>query len=776
MVENSSFFRSLLDSDVFMPHGHCYLWRPDILWLNVLSDAVIAGSYYAIPVFLVYFVWQRKDLAFNWIFVMFALFIVACGTTHLMEIWTVWNPNYGVQGLLKLFTAGISLATAFALVPLMPKALAFPGVGELKRNQLELRKLNEDLQQANALLEDRVAEKTRDLAGLAAIVKWSNDAILGNDKNGRITSWNPAAVRLFGATAEEAIGRHLYDFVPSDRRAEMDDIMAKISNGQTSKDFETIRLTKEGRLVDVSVTVSPLKDAHGNFVGSSSIIRDITDRRRSENILKKNEMIFRNVIEAAPSGLVMVNRDGKIVLCNAEIESLFGYTKEELVGQKIEILVPGRFRHGHPGFRQAFFDSPETRQMGQGRDLFGLRKDGQEVPVEIGLNPLETQEGSFVLASVVDITWRKTLEERFRKVIESAPNGLLMVDRQGKIVLCNKEFEALFGYQRSEIIGREMDFLVPERFRGSHPGHRSGFFQSPEARQMGAGRDLYGLRKDGLEFPVEIGLNPLQTDEGAFVLASIVDITKRKALETRIHRSATALQQKNQEMEQFVYTVSHDLKSPLVTSSGFLGLLKEDFLAKRYDKVMDSVARLERANSRMSQLINDLLQLSRVGRIQLEITSIDIAALVGGICENIAPQLQEKSVSVVIGQGMPRIRADHKRVYQVFENLIINALKYACDGTHPSIEIAGEETADEFRFVIKDKGPGIAKEYHQKIFGLFQRLESDNRGTGVGLTIVSRIMQTHGGRVWVESAVGEGASFWLAFPKVFTTQGESDDE
>lgn len=359
---------------------------------------------------------------------------------------------------------------------------------------------------------------------------------------------------------------------------------------------------------------------------------------------------------------------------------------------------------------------------------------------------------------------KNTHEDHFGRIIEAIPIGILMVDSRGSIRLCNRELEKLFGYQRAELFGQKMEVLVPQRFRQTHVVSRDAFFAKPETRQMGAGRELFGLRRDGTEIPVEIGLNPHQTAEGDFILASVVDISVRKSLEEIVRRSTEAIQQKNQEMEQFVYTVSHDLKSPLVTISGFLSVLKEDLQTQRYDRVSDSMMRLERASRRMEQLINDLLQLSRVGLVELEFEVLDLRSLLLGICETLAPQISEKNAQVVIAREMPKLIADKKWVYQIFENLIINALKYACEKPGAKIEIGADRSDTEILFYVKDQGPGIAKEYHQKIFGLFQRLEADSRGTGVGLAIVSRAMQLHGGRAWVESQPKQGASFWLAFP------------
>lgn len=251
---------------------------------------------------------------------------------------------------------------------------------------------------------------------------------------------------------------------------------------------------------------------------------------------------FSDLLEAVPSAMVIVDRAGHILLINSQMEKLFGYTRGEILGQSVEELVPERFRAKHPAHRQHFFSNPLVRPMGVGRDLHGLRKDGSEFPVEIGLNPLETEKGLVVLASIVDITERKRAEERFRLVVEAAPNSIVMADGGGRIVLVNAQTERLFGYRREELIGQSVETLVPERYRRGHPNHRAIFMDHPSARPMGVGRDLFGLRKDGSEFPVEIGLNPIETEHGLMVLASIVDITERKRTEQELQESRQLLE------------------------------------------------------------------------------------------------------------------------------------------------------------------------------------------------------------------------------------------
>ena len=247
-------------------------------------------------------------------------------------------------------------------------------------------------------------------------------------------------------------------------------------------------------------------------------------------------------LEAAAGAILMVDRGGTIRTANQKAETLFGYGQGELTGKPVEELVPERYRHGHETLRHGFFVHPEARPMGGGRELFGLRRDGSEVPIEIALNPIQTDEGVFVLANIIDITERRRAEEQFRVVVEASPNAILMVNSEGRITLVNNQTERLFGYTRSELVGQVMEMLTPERYRREHPQLRSSFFLHPSTRPMGAGRDLYGRRKDGTEVPIEIGLNPINTSDGMYVLASIIDISERKRREEQLHLQSTALE------------------------------------------------------------------------------------------------------------------------------------------------------------------------------------------------------------------------------------------
>lgn len=394
------FVRDLFASD-FMPHGFCYLWRPELVWLHVVSDGIITLSYYTIPIVLIYFARKRRTVPFNWMFLMFALFIFGCGTTHLMAIWTVWHGTYWLSGMIKLVTAGASLATAALLVPLVPKALALPG--------------RADLVEANRALASQIAERQRaeqayreSEGRLHAIMECSPAIIFIKDAEGRYLYANPPFRKLCDLAKDQIVGKTDREIFPA---AQADSFRAndlKVAQGGSHIEFEEVAIQEDGPHTSI-VTKFPLRDESGQIDAICGIVTDITERKRGEEK-------FRAVLESAPDAMVIMDREGRITLVNAQTENLFGYRREELIGQPVELLVPERFRGSHAGYREGYLAAARTRPMGAGPELYGRRKDGTEFPVEISLSPLQTAEGILTSGVIRDITDRKEAETALRKL------------------------------------------------------------------------------------------------------------------------------------------------------------------------------------------------------------------------------------------------------------------------------------------------------------------------------------------------------------------------
>ncbi len=413
---------------------------------------------------------------------------------------------------------------------------------------------------------------------LAAIVESSYDAIISKTVDGIIVSWNPAASRLFGYSAPEVIGEHISILFPPDKLDEEREIIRRIKNHEPIANYETVRLRKDGQSVHVSITLSPLMDSNGQIIGISKIARDISQRKHSEEN-------FRQLLESAPDGMVIVDAKGEIVLINAQTQNLFGYKAEELIGKSVDTLVPERFRSSHFMHRKDYFTDPRVRPMGAGMELYGLRKDGSEFPVEISLSLFETENGRLVSSAIRDITAQKRTQETFRQLLESAPDAMVIVDAKGSIVLTNAQTQKMFGYSAEALIGKSVDILVPERFRYSHFTHRDHYFADPRVRPMGTGMELYGLRKDGSEFPVEISLSPLETENGLLVSSAIRDITERKKIEHALAGDRRLLRTLIDTLPDYIYVkdTQHRFILSNIAHSMARGVVKDEELIGKTD-------------------------------------------------------------------------------------------------------------------------------------------------------------------------------------------------
>ena len=589
------------------------------------------------------------------------------------------------------------------------------------------------------------------------LIEESSEALLAVSGDGVILSWNCAAERIFGYSRQLAIGQRYDELtVPIDRVAETRAAFAgAVRTGFTV--LETVRRCADGAQITVDVSLRAVRDAAGalRFIAVNETDVSSLVRLRAAHAAGDR---FRGLLEAAPDAMVIVGENGRIALINGQTERLFGYTRDELHGQPIEILVPERFRAVHPAHRAGYFSDARARPMGAGLDLFGRRKDGSEFPAEISLSPMNTEDGRLITAAIRDVSERHKAEQMFRGLLEAAPDAIVIVDATGRIVLVNAQTEALFGYARRDLLERPVEILIPERFRELHPGHRHGYFAKPVVRAMGSQLELYGLKRDGTEFPIEISLSPLDTPDGVLVSGAIRDITARRRIES-------ALVLANRELEAFSYSVAHDLRAPLRGMNGFAQLLLESYHDKLDDEARDWMSEILSNARQMGSLIDALLALSRVTRIELKREWIDLTAIARASAQQLAAGDGHRAVAVVVADGL-FTDADPLLARTVVDNLLANAWKFTRRVAEPRIDVG--VTDDERRaFYVRDNGAGFDMAFANKLFVPFQRLHTvaEFPGTGIGLASVQRIVQRHGGEIWAEGRIDRGATFYFSFER-----------
>jgi PAS domain S-box-containing protein len=506
-------------------------------------------------------------------------------------------------------------------------------------------------------------------------------------------------------------------------------------------------------------------------VSSAASQRDVHPDALYANGEEAGGINFRDLLEAAPDAIVIVDSSGDIQLVNLQTERLFGYERSELIGQAVELLVPKRFRDRHPGHRSGYFETPVVRAMGAELDIYGLRKDGTEFPVEISLSPLETEIGVLTSAAIRDVTERKRVEEQQRRahaLLEAAPDAIVICDSSGAIQLVNAQTERLFGYPRSKLIGHPVELLVPEllvpeRFRDRQPGN----FTSPPEEKMGTQLDLYGLRSDGGEFPVEISLSPLETEDGVLVSAAIHDVTERKRAQMEeLERANKELERANKELESFSSSVSHDLRAPLRTVDGFTRILVDEYAANLPPEASRYIGLVRSGTEQMGRLVDGLLSFSRLGRQKLRTRPVSTHQLVQEALDTLEQDQEGRLIEFVVGE-LPACEADPTLLKQVFANLLSNAVKFTAGRSPAVVEIGSELRDGERTWYVRDNGAGFDMKYADKLFGVFQRLHrsEDYEGTGIGLATAERIVSRHGGRIWGESEPEKGATFYFTLAK-----------
>lgn len=606
------------------------------------------------------------------------------------------------------------------------------------------------------------------ISHLSSIVESSEDAIIGVSMNGEVTSWNAGAEHLYGYTAEEAIGTHISFIVPEDQRGEAQAWLGRVERGERIDVVEVNRLTRDGKGVHVSLSLSPIKDRLGKVIGASSISRDITHQKLAEQA----RAYLSAIVASSDDAIISKTLDGVVTSWNRAAEKLYGYSAEEMIGQPITLLVPPERPQEVPEILDRICRGQKVEHV----ETVRVRKDGARLDISLTVSPIHDANGELIGASAIarDITQLKQVlrekeesEHRIRLLLESTAEAIYGLDREGKCRFANPACCRLLGYDSpDELLGRNMHDLVHH--------HREDGTKFPMNECPIYGAFLRGerihceeevfWRKDGTHFYVEAWSHPMIDNEGT-ILGSVVtflDITVRKETDERLREEA-------RRREQFLAMLSHELRNPLSAIRTATTLLS----SPRIDAAADANSRtvVERQTRQMTRLLDDLLDVSRItqDKIALDLEVIDLRKTVGDAVQSV--QSLANDCQVGIQSRLPDqslfINGDVTRLEQIQANLLSNAVKYSPPGEEVLIELLAEQRHALIR--VTDNGAGIASDMLPSIFDMFvqsdETLDRTRGGMGVGLTLVRKLVELHEGSISVRSeGSGYGSEFEVRFP------------
>jgi len=594
----------------------------------------------------------------------------------------------------------------------------------------------------------------------SAILDTLLEHVVYQDTDMNVLWANQAACNSVGMKREDVVGRHCYE-VWANRQSTCEDCpVAKARDTGESQAVE--KATPDGRWWHIQGY--PLRDDISQIVGMVELTLDITERKRAEEKLKESEALFRTVADFTYDWEHWLGPDGRYIYVSPSCERITGYTADEFL-QNSELLVTITHPDDKVTVTRHISEDLHSRKVHR-IEFRIITRTGNVRWISHFCQPVFSPDGHYLgrRGSSRDITDRKAAEqalreseERYRSIVNTAHEGIYVLDADGKISFLNRQLAKMLGYRVEEMDGKLLvdfidDLTVVETFRE----------KSTDKQENKLSHDFRFRHKSNEEFWGMISSSAIYDNDGksAGALGMVIDVTERKKAEL-------ALKHANDEFKAFIDTVSHDLKNPIMSIEGFCNLLLRKYGDKLDDKGRGYLQVIGAGAIRMGHLVSDLLELSKIGQVVPNLKSVDCSDLVNEVVSNLRGRLEESGIELVIAQTFPTIYCDAERMHQVFENLLTNAIRFARNAEKPKIDVGYEDVGDHYRFYVRDYGVGIDPKYHRRIFLLFQRIseEGNEDGTGLGLTIVERLVRQHDGTIWVESKREEGATFYFTIPK-----------
>jgi len=626
-----------------------------------------------------------------------------------------------------------------------------------------------------------LSEHKESEARYRGLLEAAPDGMVVVNQDGEIVLLNAQAEKQFGYRRDELLGQKVTNIIPrgfaerliaDGTRTASEALAQQIGTG-----IELIGRRKDKSAFPIEIMLSPLESPEGILV--TAAIRDITVRKDAEKHLEQMEGRYRGLMEAAPDGMVVVNESGEIVILNARAETQFGYRRDELLGQKVNSIIPKGLaeRLIADGTRTAA--EALAQQIGTGIELNGRRKDGSEFPIDIMLSPLESTEGILITAAIRDITVRKLAEEhleqmesRYRGLMEAAPDGMVVVNQAGEIVILNARAETQFGYRRDELLGQQVKSIIPEGFAERLVADALRTTAEALAQQIGTGIELHGRRKDGTVFPIEIMLSPLESPEGILVTAAIRDISERKQLARQLHQS-----QKMEAIGQLTGGIAHDFNNLLGVIIGNLDLL--DRLVAGNEAAVKRVQTAQKAATRGADITRRLLMFSNNEELKPSVVLLgdSIQNTIELATRGLGPEIK---ITTHVDEAVPPLFVDPAGLESALLNLVVNARDAMLNGgsviitsrvqnlgdSHPAVQTGDLKTGRYVCVSVTDTGAGMSKETLDRAFEPFFTTKPRNKGTGLGLAMVYGFVKQSGGTVRVYSELGHGTTVSLYLPLV----------